>query len=189
MNKLLLVALSTTVLLSCGQSTNKSNKKETTEKKAVSLKAVDLSSKGIPLTINAPEGAVVNKDSSMNEISVDKDRFMITIKEEKYEDDKTLAQWKESIKEQSTTQSELTAGYLKTEVLKDEPTGFIYMTTNKSGGKSVAFKCFVEKNKKKYLIESNDIKLMDFEKAMNNDGWAVDKEEIQVMYDAVKKAS
>jgi hypothetical protein len=189
MKKLFPISLVAVILFSCGQSNSSSEKKESAVEKATTLKAVDLNSNGIPLIINAPEGATVRKDSSMGQIFVEKDRFMVVIREEKYEDDKTLAQWKEAIKAQSTHKSDLTADFLKIEVLKDEPNGYIFMTSNNNGGKSVAFKHFVEKNKKKYLIESNDIKLMDFDKAMKNDGWSVDKEEIQIMYDAVKTAN
>ncbi len=175
------------VLVSCNQSAAKNEAANTASAMAsIVLKDTSLAAHGIPIRIKMPEGAVIKKDTTLNAVIVVKDRFNVIVREETYQDDKSLQQWIAALKEERVAQSGEMAQYLKTEMLKNDSSGFIYKTTNNGGGKVVSFVYLLEKDKKKYIIESNDLVLMDFEKASKS-GYAIDEAEITLMYNAVKQ--
>ncbi|MBL7745899.1 MAG: hypothetical protein JNM19_00610 [Chitinophagaceae bacterium] len=180
------------ILASCGDSGEKKAGGESaakTETKAApaALKPLDLTSNGIPLTIQAPEGATVGKEEGSDAVVVSKDRFNIIITEDKYGDEAATAeQAKETTlaeDNQSLNNPELG---MKMEVLKNDPAGYIYMTTNKQGGKIVRFTTFVQKDKKKYIIKENFMALNDIDRSMET-GYSISREEIETMYNAVKQ--
>ena len=181
------------VLMSCGGSDKKTGdgndaKPEAGARSAAAtLKPVDLTSYGIPLTIQAPEGAVVTKEEGSNDVVVKKDRFNIVVREDKFGDEgATPEQAKETaMAEDSKLLNDADLG-MKMEVLKSDPRGYVFMTTNRAGGKVVRFTCFVSKDGKNYVIKENTLELNDMEKATET-GYAISREEAEAMYNAVKQ--
>ncbi len=182
MYKLLFVAaLASFTCSSCSNPTNTDNPKGNTTAPVVNMQLLDLGNKGIPLTIKAPAGAVVTADTSIQTIAVKKDRFSIEIREEKYEDDKTIAQVKDAqFKTDSESRPDLGLTY---EVIKNEPDGYIILGKNTAGGKTASMWYIAEKDKKKYVFTSNTLDLA----GIHDNGFSVSTDEVQVMYDAVKQ--
>lgn len=179
------------LLTSCGNGDTKTSAEKTTTTAATTappaLKPVDLSSYGIPLTIQAPEGAVAAKEEGGDGVTVVKDRFNIIIREDKYGDEAaTVQQAKDAAQAEDNQTLNDTEMGMKMEILKNDPAGYIYMTTNKAGGKIVRFTCFVQKENKKYIIKENFMELNDMDKALET-GYSISREEIEVMYNAVKQ--
>jgi hypothetical protein len=175
---------------SCGSSDKKTgNEKETTtlSTPAPTMKPTDLSAYGIPLTIQAPEGAIISKEEGADAVVVRKDRFNVVVSEDKYGDeDATPEQAKETaLAEDNKMLNDPDMG-MKMEVLKNDPSGYVYMTTNRSGGKIVRFTCYVTKDAKKYVIKENFLDLNDTDKAMET-GYGISREEAEQMYNAVKQ--
>jgi hypothetical protein len=161
--------------------------KKEAEAPKVALKPLDLSKEGFPFTIQAPEGAVISKGTSSTEIVVEKDRFSISVNKDEYgEEAATAIQAKEAALEQDTKMNNDETMGLKMEVLKNDPAGYMFMVTNKMGGKVVRFNYYIEKDKKKYYIRENFLKLNDIEKSMET-GYAISREETELMYNAVKQ--
>lgn len=192
LKQLSMVLSAALILASCGGSGEKkaggeSTAKTETKAAPAALKPLDLTSNGIPLTIQAPEEAAVGKEEGSDAVVVSKDRFNIIITEDKYGDEgATAEQAKETAlaeDNQSLNNPELG---MKMEVLKNDPAGYIYMTTNKQGGKIVRFTCFKQKDKKKYIIKENFMALNDIDKSIET-GYAISREEIETMYNAVKQ--
>lgn len=179
------------LLSACGGKDKKASTESagTTSEKAapLTLKPVDLSSYGIPLTLQAPEGATVSKEEGGDGVIVAKDRFNILVREDKYGDEAaTVQQAKDAAQaEDNQTLNDPEMG-MKMEVLKNDPAGYIYMTTNKAGGKIVRFTCFIQKDNKKYIIKENFMALNDLDKSMET-GYAISREETEAMYNAVKQ--
>lgn len=181
------------VLMSCGGSDKK--KEEGKDGKpeaaasapAAAMKPVDLTSYGIPLTIQAPEGAVVSKEEGTDIVAVKKDRFNIVVREDKYGDEgATPEQAKETALAEDTKMLNDADMGLKMEVLKNDPRGYVFMTTNRAGGKVVRFTCFIGKDGKNYVIKENTLELSDMEKSVET-GYAISREEAEAMYNAVKQ--
>lgn len=179
------------LITSCGGGDKKSSNDTATNKEtkaaAIVLKPIDLTAFGIPLIIQAPEGAQVSKEEGGYGVIVAKDRFNIIITEDKFGDEAATAQQAKetALGEDNQSLNNPDLG-LKMEVLKNDPTGYLYMTTNKAGGKIVRFTCFAEKDNKKYIIKENFMALNDMDKAMET-GYGISREEAEAMYNAVKQ--
>lgn len=176
---------------SCGGSGKKEGgeKEKSAAPKAApaTLKPVDLSSYGIPLTIQAPEGAVVSKEEGGSGVIVAKDRFNVIITEDKYGDEgANVQQAKEAALQQDNQSLNNPDMGLKMEVLQNDPAGYLYMTTNKAGGKIARFTCYVQKDNKKYIIKENFMALNDIDQSIAT-GYAISREEAETMYNAVKQ--
>ncbi|MCX6319375.1 MAG: hypothetical protein NTW29_19010 [Bacteroidetes bacterium] len=178
------------LLWSCGSGDKKTeNGKESTtiSAPALTLKPTDLSAYGIPLTIQAPDGAIISKEEGSDAVVVRKDRFNVVVSEDKYVDeDATPEQAKETaLAEDNKMLNDPDMG-MKMEVLKNDPSGYVYMTTNRSGGKIVRFTCYVKKDAKKFVIKENFLDLNDTDKAMET-GYGISREEAEQMYNALKQ--
>lgn len=153
---------------------------------AVVLKPVDLSTYGIPLTVQAPDGAAVSKEEGTG-VVVKKDRFNIVVSEDKYgEEGATAEAAKDAAMAEDTKMLNDPDMGMKMEVLKNDPRGYLYMTTNRAGGKIVRFTCVVNKDGKNYFIKENFMELNDMEKSMET-GYSISREEAETMYNAVKQ--
>ncbi len=185
MYKLLpLIVLIPFIISSCGNSSDAKNSDKSDASSAapvVSMQPLDLSSKGIPFTIKAPVGATVTLDTSAASVAVKKDRFSIEVREEKYEDDKTVAQVKDAqFKTDSENRPDLGLTY---DIIKSEPAGYIILGKNNAGGKTASMWYMAEKDKKKYIFTANILDLA----GIHDNGFSVSPGEVQVMYDAVKQ--
>lgn len=154
---------------------------------AAAMKPLDLSSHGIPLTITAPEGAAVSREEGTGVIAVVKDRFNVVISEDKYGDENATAeQAKETLLQEDNQSLNDPDMGMKMEVLKNDPTGYLYMTTNKQGGKICRFTYVIAKDGKKYVAKENFMELNDIDKSMET-GYSISREEAEAMYNAVKQ--
>lgn len=178
------------LLAACGSKEKKGDaaeaKKETPAAATVTMKPLDLTANGIPFTIQAPEGAQVTQEEGTGTV-VSKDRFNIVIAEDKFgEEGATAEKTKETALQEDTQSLNNPEMGMKMDVLKNDPTGFVYMTTNKQGGKICRFTYVVNKNGKNYIIKENFMALNDVEKSVDT-GYSISQDEIEAMYNAVKQ--
>lgn len=178
------------IIAACGSKEKKGGDAETPKQApvaAVAMKPLDLTANGIPITIQAPEGAQVTKEKGGSDVVVAKDRFNILIREDKFgEENATAEQTKETaLKEDSQTLNDPGMG-MKMEVLTNDPTGYLFMTTNKQGGKICRFTYVINKDGKNYIFRENFMELNDIERSMNT-GYSISREEAETMYKAVKQ--
>lgn len=188
-----LLILPAAMMISCGggdkkNDTGKDVKTDSpAQAAAVAMKPTDLSSYGIPLTIQAPDGAAVSKEEGTDIVVVKKDRFNIVISEDKFgETGATPESAKEAALAEDTKMLNDPDMGMKMEVLKNDPRGYVYMTTNRAGGKIVRFTCILSKDGKNYLVKENFMDLNDMEKSVET-GYSISREEAETMYNAVKQ--
>lgn len=141
------------------------------------MKPLDLSTYGIPITINAPEGATVAKGMGAGEMDgvktlsfdVNKDKFMLAITM----DDAPIGP-DESIANSVSFSKELKADD-NIKIIKEEKNGYIFSKVE-DGETNYGFYYVIEKNQR----------IIEFEEGLNFSNWTL--AEIQVLFDAAKTA-
>jgi hypothetical protein len=151
----------------------------------VKLVPLDLKPQGLAFTIKAPEGATVKKDDGGSTVSVEKGRYSIDINDAYASEGKKMAEIIADAKKSDIGEGTDVLGN-KMAIYKEDTSGYIYTQTAKGGAATYMFRYFITSGKTTYVITPDIITLADLELAAKR-GVVVTKEEIELMYGAVKQ--
>ncbi len=152
----------------------------------VKLVPLDLKPQGLAFTIKAPEGAVAKKDADGGStISVEKGRYSIDINDAYASEGQTMAEIIADAKKSDIGEGTDVLGN-KMAIYKEDTNGYIYTQTSKGGAATYLFRYYITSGKTTYAITPDALALADPELATKR-GVIVTKEEIELMYGAVKQ--
>jgi hypothetical protein len=191
MKKTMLSNLLFATILATACNSNASNKDSKAETSApsptevIKLVSLDLKPQGLAFTIKAPESAVAKKDEGGSTISVEKGRYSIDINDSYASEGQAMGQIIADSKKSDIGTGEDVLGN-KMAIYKEDANGYIYTQTPKGGVPTYLFRYYITSGTKTYVITPDVLSLADGELAAKR-GVVVTKEEIELMYAAIKQ--
>ncbi len=174
MKKLILIVttFSIALLFSCGTNNTSDDKKNSdTDTKKMESKGVNLASKGIPITLDAPEDSEIRKGLMIDDTNVAyeivKGKFHMEVQMYKEDVSRSIAEYIADEKDIISDENPV--------FVKEEPNGFIYKTEI-DGDEDYDF----------YYVTVKNNKAIEFRTGIGIDLFTL--EDIQKMYEIAKKA-